>query len=77
MTKLESYMLESEFLATRFYAEVNGHEADADLKRALEEMRFFSQEVRILGAYPAYRFCKIPGLHTTPTDDVVSAPRMS
>ncbi|WP_445502292.1 prephenate dehydratase [Microvirga sp. G4-2] len=56
MTKLESYMLEGEFLATQFYAEVDGHPEDANLKRALEELDFFSREFRILGVYPAAPF---------------------
>ncbi len=56
MTKLESYMLEGEFLATQFYAEVDGHPEDANLKRALEELDFFSRELRILGVYPADPF---------------------
>ena len=56
MTKLESYMLEGEFLATQFYAEVDGHPEDANLKRALEELDFFSRELRILGVYPAAPF---------------------
>ena len=43
MTKLESYMLEGEFLATQFYAEVDGHPDDVNLKRALEELEFFSR----------------------------------
>ncbi|MGO4707192.1 prephenate dehydratase [Microvirga sp. 2MCAF38] len=56
MTKLESYMLEGDFNATQFYAEVDGHPDDADLKRALEELEFFSRELRILGVYPAAPF---------------------
>jgi prephenate dehydratase len=56
MTKLESYMLEGEFLATQFYAEVDGHPEDANLKRALEELEFFSRELRILGVYTADPF---------------------
>jgi prephenate dehydratase len=56
MTKLESYMLEGEFLATQFYAEVDGHPEDTNLKRALEELDFFSRELRILGVYPAASF---------------------
>ncbi|HEV2558359.1 MAG TPA: prephenate dehydratase [Microvirga sp.] len=56
MTKLESYMLEGEFLATQFYAEVDGHPDDLNLKRALEELDFFSKEMRILGVYPAHPF---------------------
>jgi len=56
MTKLESYMLEGEFLATQFYAEVDGHPEETPLKRALEELEFFSREFRILGVYRADPF---------------------
>ena len=56
MTKLESYMVEGEFFATMFYAEVDGHPDDLPLQRALEELEFFSREFRILGVYPAHPF---------------------
>ena len=56
MTKLESYMVEGEFSATQFLADVDGHPDDLPLKRALEELEFFSREVRILGVYPAHPF---------------------
>ena len=56
MTKLESYMVEGEFSATQFLADVDGHPDDAGLRRALEELAFFSQEVRILGVYPAHAY---------------------
>ena len=56
MTKLESYMLEGEFTATQFLAEVDGHPEDRSLTLALEELEFFSKEVRILGVYPAHPF---------------------
>jgi prephenate dehydratase len=56
MTKLESYMVEGEFTATQFLADVDGHPEDANLARALEELSFFSREVKILGVYPAHPF---------------------
>ena len=56
MTKLESYMVEGEFSATQFLADVDGHPDDPPLARALEELDFFSREVRILGVYPAHPF---------------------
>ena len=56
MTKLESYMVEGEFAATQFFADVDGHPDDPPLARALEELAFFSREVRILGVYPAHPF---------------------
>jgi prephenate dehydratase len=56
MTKLESYMVEGQFTATQFYAEVDGHPEDTSLKNALEELEFFSKELRIIGIYPAHPF---------------------
>ena len=56
MTKLESYMEGGEFSATQFLSDVDGHPDDPPLKRALEELEFFSRELRILGVYPAHPF---------------------
>jgi prephenate dehydratase len=56
MTKLESYMIEGSFFATQFYADVDGHPDDSGLAFALEELNFFSKELRILGVYPAHPF---------------------
>ena len=53
MTKLESYMVGGTFSATVFFAEVEGHPSDAALRRALEELDYFSREVRVMGVYPA------------------------
>ena len=54
MTKLESYMVGGHFTATQFYADVEAHPEDRPLKLALEELAFFSREVKILGVYPAH-----------------------
>ena len=56
MTKLESYMVEGNFFATQFYADVDGHPDDRNLAYALEELKFFSKELRIVGVYPAHPF---------------------
>ena len=56
MTKLESYMVGGRFTATQFYADVEGHPEDRALSLALEELRFFSREVHILGIYPGHPF---------------------
>ncbi|MFZ1104305.1 MAG: prephenate dehydratase [Hyphomicrobiaceae bacterium] len=53
MTKLESYQLDGRFVATMFYADVEGHPDDPPVARALEELGFFSTEVHVLGAYRA------------------------
>lgn len=54
MLKLESYMLGGSFTATQFYADVEGHPDDANVQRALEELDYFSTEIKILGVYPAH-----------------------
>ena len=51
MTRLESYMLDGQFTATQFMCDVDGHPEHAGLRRALEELAFFSRETRILGVY--------------------------
>src|SRR6187402_1834031 len=56
MAKLESYMIEGNFFATQFYADVEGHPDDRGLVFALEELSFFSKELTILGVYPAHPF---------------------
>jgi prephenate dehydratase len=56
MTKLESYMIEGNFFATQFYADVEGHPEDRKLVLAFEELSFFSKEMKILGVYPAHKF---------------------
>jgi prephenate dehydratase len=56
MTKLESYMVGGEFTATMFLAEVDGHPDHTPVARALEELEFFTTDVKILGVYPADPF---------------------
>jgi len=56
MTKLESYMVEGNFFATQFYADVEGHPEDKNLVLAFEELSFYSKEMKILGVYPAHPF---------------------
>lgn len=56
MTKLESYMLDGHFFATMFYLDVEGHPDDPALRRALEELAYFSKEMKILGVYPAHAY---------------------
>lgn len=51
ITKLESYMQEGSFSATMFYADIEGHPEDAAVKRAFEELAFFSARFEILGVY--------------------------
>jgi len=56
MTKLESYMVEGNFFATQFYADVEGHPEDRNLVFAFEELSFYTKDMKILGVYPAHPF---------------------
>jgi prephenate dehydratase len=53
MTKLESYMVDGSFTATQFYADIEGHPEDPNVKLALEELAYFTTSLKILGVYPA------------------------
>ena len=56
MTKLESYQLEGSFNATQFYADIEGHPEERNVRLALEELQFFTSTLKILGVYPAHPF---------------------
>ncbi len=52
MTKLESYQPNG-FLATQFYADIEGHPESEPVRQALEELSFYCSEMDILGVYKA------------------------
>jgi prephenate dehydratase len=51
MTKLESYQKGASFSATMFYADIVGAPGDPAIDRALDELAFHCQELRMLGTY--------------------------
>ncbi len=56
ITKLESYIIDGSFTVAQFYADIEGHPDQRPVRLALEELSFFSREVRILGVYHAAPF---------------------
>lgn len=54
MTKLESYQVGGTFIATQFYADIQGHPDDLPVQRALSELEYFSEHVNILGVYKGH-----------------------
>lgn len=56
MTKLESYQLEGTFSASQFYADIEGHPASRNVRLALEELEFFTTELKILGIYKSHPY---------------------
>lgn len=51
ITKLESYMLDGKFINTQFLCEVEGHIHHQKLRQALEDLKYHSESVSILGVY--------------------------
>ncbi len=56
MTKLESYQIGGAFVATQFFAEIEGHPDSRPVRLALDELKFFTEELRVLGCFPAPPF---------------------
>lgn len=56
ITKLESYMVEGRFVQARFFLEVEAHLQEPRMSRALDELRYFAREVKVMGCYPAHPF---------------------
>ncbi|HEX2753276.1 MAG TPA: prephenate dehydratase [Alphaproteobacteria bacterium] len=56
ITKLESYLEGNKFHSARFYCEVEGHPDDIGFEHALDELRFYAADIRMLGTYPCHSF---------------------
>ncbi|WP_333766769.1 prephenate dehydratase [Streptomyces sp. IBSBF 2435] len=56
ITKIESYQMGAGLNPSRFYIEIEGHPDEPRVALALEELDFFSSEVRLLGVYPAHPY---------------------
>lgn len=53
IAKLESYLIKGSFVAAQFYLDAEGHPDDKSMQNSIEELKFFSQDIKILGVYPA------------------------
>jgi len=56
MIKLESYMLGGSFEATQFFVDIQGHPEDGSVKRALDELRYFTNKLDVIGVYKQSSF---------------------
>jgi len=56
MIRLESYISVADYSRARFYAEIEGHPSDKAVDRAMEELQFFTTNVKLLGVYPQGSF---------------------
>ncbi len=55
MTKLESYLRDGKFAQVEFYAEIEGSPTEPPVQRAMEELAFFTNWVKVIGTYPRAR----------------------
>ena len=69
MTKLESYQIEGQFSATQFYADIEGHPEQRNVRLALEELAFFTSYMRVLGVYKASPYREEFARRMAPTQD--------
>ena len=51
LTKLESYMRDGQFQAAEFYVDIEGRPDDPNVERALDELKYHTKWVRMLGTY--------------------------
>ena len=51
LVKLESYSMTGSMKASQFHVDIDGHTDEKELQLALDELRFFANEVKILGVY--------------------------
>ncbi len=58
ITKLESYIHPQGFDVAQFYIDFEGHPENPSVSLALEEMKFFCKELKILGVYEKSPFRK-------------------
>jgi prephenate dehydratase len=55
MVKLESYV-NPRFEVAQFYADVVAHPDQRKLQLAMDELKFFAEEITVLGTYPTHAF---------------------
>ena len=55
MRKLESYQVDGSFQSTQFYTDLEGHIDSEEIKSAIDELKYYSEEIKILGVYPSSR----------------------
>ena len=58
MTKLESYISPKGFDVAQFYADIEGHPENHNVKLALKEMKYFCKQINIIGVYKKSNFRK-------------------
>ncbi len=53
--KIESYVIDENFISAQFYIEVIAHPKSKEFLLAIEELQFYSKDINYLGTYPSAR----------------------
>ena len=56
LIKLESYMDGGTMEASHFHIDLAGSPEEQNMVNALDELKFFAKDIRILGSYPAHKY---------------------
>ena len=56
LTKLESFSVKNSFEQVNFYLDFEGHIDQKPVQKSLEELRFYTESLDILGVYEASTF---------------------
>ncbi len=54
--KLESYLEGNKFHSAQFYCEFESHPEDISFQYAIDELRFYAADIRMLGTYPMHAY---------------------
>ena len=54
--KLESYVVDSNFVSAQFYIEFNGHCEDENVKKAIKQLAQYAEDIHLLGTYKADKY---------------------
>lgn len=54
ITKIESYVINGNFVSAQFYIEIEQHPQSSGFKLAFEELKFYSENIHFLGTYKAH-----------------------
>lgn len=56
LIKLESYNFEGTLHVSQFHLDIDGHPEEKSLRLALEELRYFAKEIKVLGIYEKHPY---------------------
>lgn len=56
LLKLESYLDGGSMEASYFHVDIQGHPKEAHMQHAIEELKYFAKDIRMLGCFPSHEY---------------------